>query len=153
MGRTPEITVGWRELVALPQLGIPALKAKIDTGARTSVLHAERIETFTADGVQRVRFLVRTGRSGEPPVACEADVADRRRFTDSGGHACMRYVVETTLALGGREWPVKVSLAGRGAMRFRMLLGRTALQGRVVVDPARSYVLGAPAPEPEPGKE
>lgn len=156
MKRTPGITAGWREWVALPQLGIPAVKAKLDTGARTSALHAHDIEVFTENGVQRVRFTVHpVQRNTSVSLTCVADVADRRRITDSGGHAESRYLIETELALGGAVWPIKLSLTNRDPMRFRMLLGRTAMRGHMVVDPGRSFVTGAQLENPygpDPGK-
>jgi hypothetical protein len=143
MKRTPKITAGWREWIALPNLGIPAVKAKLDTGARTSALHAENIQVFTENGVQRVRFLVHpVQRDTSVAVPCVADVADRRRITDSGGHAEHRIIIETQLAVDGAVWPIKLSLTNRDPMRFRMLLGRTAMRGHMVVDPGRSFVTG-----------
>lgn len=145
MRTQPKISVGWREWVALPQLGVPAVKAKLDTGARTSALHAEAIEPYTdAHGRRRVAFVVHPVQGNTSvAIACSADVVDRRRITGSGGHAELRYVVRTDLALGGQIWPIELSLAGRDAMRFRMLLGRTALAGRVIIDPGRSLLTGA----------
>ena len=146
MGKMAKITLGWREWVALPQLGVAAVRAKIDTGARTSALHADAIELFSMRGRERVRFLVHPA-PGVPVLACTADLLDRRRITDSGGHAEMRYVIRTDVCLGGVTWPIELGLATRPAMRFRMLLGRTAVQGRFVIDPSKSYVAAPAAPE------
>ena len=144
MKKQPEIIVGWREWVALPQLGVPAVKAKIDTGARTSALHADAIEPYTdTRGRRRVAFVVHPLQGDTSvEIACAADLVERRRITDSGGHAELRYVVRTDLALGGLVWPIELSLAGRDAMRFRMLLGRTALSGHAIINPSRSHLTG-----------
>jgi len=136
--------LGWREWVALPRLGIPRIKAKVDTGARTSTLHALDIEHFEEEGRERVRFLVHPQhRSDELEVVCTADVVDRRGVRSSIGHRQHRVVIATTLALSPElVWPIEVTLTSRSDMRFRMLLGRTALRGHMLVDPGRSYLTG-----------
>lgn len=139
----PIEALGWREWVALPDLGIPAVKAKLDTGARTSALHAYFVEPFEENGVSRVRFGIHPLRR-RPEIAldCVADVKDRRIVSDSGGHREHRFVIETRLELGARSWLAEVTLTDRESMLFRMLLGRTALAGRFSVDPALSYSTG-----------
>ena len=126
-----------------PDLGIPAVKAKLDTGARTSALHAYFVEPFEEDGISKVRFGIHPlRRRSEIELVCVADVVDRRMVSDSGGHRERRFVIETDHELAGSSWLAEVTLTDREGMLFRMLLGRTALTGRFAVDPARSYVTG-----------
>lgn len=142
-GAAPIRVLGWREWLALPDLGIEAIRAKVDTGARSSCLHVEAIETTHREGGERVRFLLSGGEGGEPCWA-EAPVLDRRIVTDSGGHRSERIFIRTTLRLAGAAWPIEINLTHRRNMLFPMLLGRTAMAGRFLVDPARSFVLGDP---------
>lgn len=129
--------------MALPELGIDAIKAKVDTGARTSALHAFQVETFEEQGRLRVRFGMHpVQRRTEPEIFCVADVIDRRPVTDSGGHTEERYVIRTRVRIGDLDWPIEMTLTSRDNMRFRMLLGRSALKGRLVVDSERSYLIG-----------
>ena len=135
--------VGWREWLALPELGIDHIKAKIDTGARTSALHAFLVEPFDRQGKQWVRFSIHPlQRNSEYVVECEAQVKDRRMVSDSGGHREYRYVIESSISLGHMKWLAELTLTDRDSMKFRMLLGRTALGGKFLVDPAVSYAIG-----------
>lgn len=138
------LTVGWREWLALPRLGIPFLKAKVDTGARSSALHVEWQELMVERGAPWVRFALLASSVATQERVCEAAVLDRRQVTDSGGHRSERVFIETEVELGGRRWSIETNLTNRRGMLFPMLLGRTAMAGRLLVDPARSYLLGEP---------
>ena len=135
-------TIGWREWLALPQLKIPGIKAKIDTGARTSALHAFFVEPFINDGLQMVRFGVHPLQKRlDIEIVCVTPVKDFREVRDSGGHREMRYVIETEILLGESSRIIEMTLTNRDNMKFRMLLGRTAMQGLLVV-PDKSYLTG-----------
>jgi hypothetical protein len=129
--------------VSLPELGLQAVKAKVDTGARTSALHAFEVRPFSEGGLQRVEFKIHPRqRDNDTVVVCTADVIDERTVTDSGGHKEQRWVIETPISLGKHTWPIEITLTSRDDMRFRMLLGRTAINDRALVNPAQSYLLG-----------
>jgi hypothetical protein len=132
--------LGWREWVSLPDLGINRIKCKVDTGARTSALHAFHLE---ADSLQnRVMFKIHPlQNSFDPELSCVADILDRRTVTDSGGHKELRYVIATTITIGKHSWPIEMTLTDRDNMKFRMLLGRTALKKRFYVDSSSSYLM------------
>lgn len=139
----PSVRVGWREWVSLPALGVAAIKVKVDTGARTSALHAEEVECFRQRGRRFVRFVVHPlQRRHDVLVRCQAEVTDERLVSDSGGHKERRLVIVTPIQLGALEWQTEITLTDRDPMRFRMLLGRTALSGRFLVDPGASYCGG-----------
>jgi ribosomal protein S6--L-glutamate ligase len=134
--------LGWREWVALPQLGLPAVKAKIDTGAKTSALHAFSIETFGPAGAPRVRFGVHpVDYDSNVEVWCTAKVVDRRHVRSSNGQSEQRYIINTPIRIGDREWPIEISLSNRYTMAHRMLLGRTALDAQSInIHPWSEYL-------------
>ena len=139
--------LGWREWVSLPDLGIASIKAKVDTGARTSALHAFDVSLVEVDGVKTVRFKIHPlQRDSETVVECEAPLLDEREVRDSGGHSEMRYVIETRIAIGAAIHLAEVTLTNRDSMGFRMLIGRTAMKGRYLVDPGHSYRVKKPRP-------
>ena len=156
----PRIRLGWEEWLGLPDLGLPALRAKVDTGAKTSALHASDIVAFGPADQPQVRFNVHpVPRQPGVVIACQASIIDRREVTSSNGESELRYVIRTGLEVGGISWPVEVTLTDRAGLSNRMLLGRQALTDRVVVDPAdrfvqplRSFAIygKAPAPPPRP---
>lgn len=144
--RPPKPVIGWREWVGFPVLGIEAIKAKIDTGARTSALHAFDIRTFRRGGRRFVRFKVHPlQRNTTLTVEATAPVIGERLVRSSAGHEQHRLVIEAEIEFQGRKWPIEVTLTSRDAMGFRMLLGRQAIRGLFTVDPGRSYLGGRPA--------
>lgn len=133
-------TLGWEEWLALPGLGLPAIKAKVDTGARTSALHAVAIETFGRLEKPQVRFLVQPDPNDPSlEVTCSAKVVDRRNVTSSNGETELRYIIGAEIEMGGRRWPVELSLTDRGTMSYRMLVGRTSILEDMVVSPGQSF--------------
>lgn len=143
--KSEKAVLGWREWVSLPELGIDWIKAKVDTGARTSALHAFALDTFTENGVEVVEFRLHPiQRDNETEIVCRAPVVDRRIVSDSGGHREERLVIETPVRVGAAVWPIEITLTGRDNMLFRMLLGRTAIRRRALVDSGRSFLTGRP---------
>jgi len=146
--RSERTTIGWREWLALPDWGVGAIKAKIDTGARTSALHAFDIETIERDGVAMARFAIHPWQDSSSDVAVvEAPLLERREVRSSSGASKERPVVLTTMELAGRRELIEVTLTRRDEMGFRMLIGRQALRRRYLVDPGRSYLGGRPVRE------
>jgi hypothetical protein len=135
------ILVGWREWVALPQFGIRAIRAKVDTGARSSSLHVDWIEESRREDVIWLRFGLRPRRASLE-VVCEVPALGRRNVTDSGGQVTERWFVATTIRLAGEDFGAEINLTSRRTMLFPLLLGRTALQQRFQVDPAQSFLCG-----------
>jgi len=137
--------IGWREWLALPDFGIAAVKAKVDTGARSSALHAHGLRFEMRDGVEIALFEIHpVQRKSTPSLSVEAVVVDRRRITSSGGQQEIRPVIIAQVELMERKWPIELTLTKRDAMGFRMLLGRQAVRRRFVVNPGRSYLGGRP---------
>lgn len=137
--------LGWREWLALPELGLARIKAKVDTGARTSALHAFSIRSQQRGGIVMLEFGIHPIQ-GNTDIEhwVEAPAVDQRMVTDSGGHRERRWVIRTPVRWRDREWPIEMTLTDRDTMRFRMLLGRTALRdGGLTVNPARSYMGGS----------
>jgi len=143
--KRPVTEIGWREFVDLPDLGIRHFRAKIDTGARTSAIHATRQRLVEQDGADWVEFHVPV--PGTPRTTrCRARLVETRAIKNTSGVPQDRYVVETTLVMGGRPWPIEVSLADRENMGFELILGRTAIRRRrMLVNPGKSYLLSAPS--------
>ncbi|MFI3158096.1 MAG: ATP-dependent zinc protease [Methylococcaceae bacterium] len=137
--------LGWREWVALPELELMKIKAKIDTGARSSALHAFSIEPYRKGGQRWVMFAIHPlQKRCDVSIECHAQVKDRRLVMDSGGHKQRRYVIETRMVLGQSVIKAEMTLTNRDSMSFRMLLGRTAMDARFIVDPGASYLQGRP---------
>ncbi len=137
--------IGWREWVGLPELGIKIIKAKVDSGARSSSLHAYDLHEFERDGINLVRFKVHPlQRKTTKTVECEAAILEYRSVRSSSGKASRRPVIVTNVKLLGVTWPVELTLANRDAMGFRMLLGREAFRRRFLVDAGNSYYGGRP---------
>ena len=137
--------IGWREWIKLPQLGISQIKAKVDTGARSSALYAVDLALFEKNREQWVEFTVHpTQRTKQDPIRAKAKVLEFRSVKSSSGRAEIRPVIVTEITLLGKTWPVELTLADRTNMGFRMLLGREAFRGRFLVDTGKSYYGGKP---------
>lgn len=133
--------IGWREWVSLPSLNITKIKAKIDTGARTSALHAFSLKPFVENNIEKVCFDIHPMQHNvDDVITCIANVVDKRLVTDSGGHEEERYVIEAPITIGGQTWSIEITLTERENMLFRMLLGRSAIRKRFIINPARSFV-------------
>lgn len=142
--------IGWREWVGLPEFGVDWIKAKVDTGARSSALHAFGLRSFNRDGEEWVRFQIHpVQRKSVPIVEAEAKILEWRSVRSSSGRATIRPVILTNLFVKGRSWPIELTLASRDEMGFRMLLGREAVRRRFLVDSGKSYYAGKP---PRKGK-
>lgn len=136
--------IGWEEWVSLPDIGLPVVKAKVDTGAQTSSLHAMNIKVVLRGGKRFVKFRINPVHKNKTiKVTCVAPLVDRRYVVDSGGHREKRYVIETTLVIGRKRSTIEITLTNRKTMAFRMLLGRQAMSiARLVVDPVKSCCMG-----------
>lgn len=146
--------IGWREWVGLPDLGIQRIKAKVDTGARSSSLHAFDLEDFERDGEKWLRFSIhQVQRNSDKTVEAEAKVLEYRSVRSSSGKASIRPVIVTNVTLLGISWPVELTLANRDEMGFRMLLGREAFRKRFVVDAGNSYYGGKPKQQKKPSQK
>lgn len=139
-----KLMIGWREWVSLPDLGLPVIRAKVDTGAKTSSLHAFNVEPYFDRGRLRVAFQIHPLRTRKDLiVTCDAPVVDYRTVSDSGGHREKRYVIMTRLLLGEVEFPIEITLANRESMTHKMLIGRTAMK-HLLIDPSHAFLLGKP---------
>lgn len=134
--------IGWREWLELPQLCTVPIKAKVDTGAKTSCLHAFHIDPFEQDGALWVTVGIHPHQHSLEEFYFKTPVIDQRIVRDSGGHEENRYVIRTDATMGSFCWPIELTLTNRDEMRFRMLLGRNALKGQFLVDSAASYLQG-----------
>lgn len=135
--------LGWREWVSLPDLGIDQIKAKVDTGARTSALHAFDVQLVEENGVKLVKFNIHPKQKDlDAFIGCQAVLLDEREVRDSGGHSEKRYVIKTHVAIGPNLHAIEMTLTNRDSMGFRMLIGRTAMKGLYLVDSGKSYLVG-----------
>ncbi|VEP11410.1 conserved hypothetical protein [Hyella patelloides LEGE 07179] len=138
----PQLSIiGWRETLSLPELNVGRVKAKIDTGARTSALHAFHCQEFPLEDKTMIRFQIHPiQRNNQKTVLAEAELLEYRKVRSSGGHAQIRPVIITTIKLGEQQWQVELTLTNRDVMGFRMLLGRQAVRDRFLVDPSQSFL-------------
>lgn len=142
MSDKQKIIIGWREWTSLPDLNVPGIKVKVDTGARTSALHAFGIKPFEKNNEPWIEFYLHPiQRHRKPEIKCESKILETRTVTSSNGQKELRYVIQSTISLGGENWPIEITLTNRDEMGFRMLLGRQALQN-ILVDPSKSFQLG-----------
>lgn len=133
--------IGWREILALPDLNVDRIKAKTDTGARTSALHAFDCQEFKQGDKTMIRFQIHPlQRDNKKTIVAEAELLEYRKVTSSGGHAQLRPVILTTAKLGEHQWQLELTLTNRDIMGFRMLLGRQAVRDRFLIEPGKSYL-------------
>ena len=143
-----KLILGSEEWCSFPELGIPTIKARVDSGAKTSALHAINISPFIKEGEHWVKFDINPIQNNAKAVIhCEAPLVDKRVVKSSSGYREQRYVIKTKLEIGTKTWDIEVTLTNRDSMGFRMLLGREAMSGRVLVDPEQKYLLGQPTTE------
>jgi len=148
MDRKKFIEIGWEEWISLPDLHVPAIKAKVDTGAKTSALHAFMVEKFKEDGVEKVKFGIHPiPERPEIEVFCVAQLVEEREVTNSSQQTELRYVIRTIAKFGDQSWPIEITLANREEMSYRMLLGRTAMKSKLMVIPEASFLLGELSPD------
>ena len=141
--------IGWREWIDLPDLGISGIKVKVDSGARTSALHATKIRYLEQhDGETWVSFMVTAEMSPRRTIRVRAPLVEQRLVRSSLGHATLRPVIHTNVQLGDETWPIEITLVNRDPMGFRMLLGRQALRSRFYIHPARSFIQSVKREEP-----
>ncbi len=140
---TGKIKLGWREWISLPELNVLAIKTKVDTGAKTSALHAFYVERYQKNSVDMVELLIqRIQSNSDVQVECHDAILDGRKVADSSGHKEKHYIIQSLISIGDQSWPIELSLTNRDTMRFRMLLGRRAMENGVIVDPGASYING-----------
>ncbi len=145
MGKRVRTTIGWREWVQMPEFGVSEIKAKVDTGADNSSLHAFNIERSEREGVSYVSFEIHPRqRKHNPAIVCEAEVVMERKVRNPGGRTQLRPVIRTRLNIAGQEFETLINLTTRDEMTFRMLLGRRSIRKEFLVDPGRSYLGGRP---------
>ncbi|WP_366182725.1 30S ribosomal protein S6--L-glutamate ligase [Flavobacterium ovatum] len=143
-----KVILGSEEWCSLPELGIPTIKARVDSGAKTSALHAINIAPFIKNEANWVKFDINPIQNNQKTVIhCEAPLIDKRIVKSSSGFREQRYVIQTTIDIGEEKWTIEMTLTNRDSMGYRMLLGREAMSGRVLVDPEQQYLLGQPTPE------
>lgn len=140
---TGKIVIGKEEWCSLEELGLPSIKARVDSGAKTSSLHAFNIHQFEENGKRYVHFDIHPVQNNRKLIqSCRALVVDRRDIKSSSGEKERRVVIKTPLTLGGKTWDIEVTLANRDSMGYRMLIGREAMACRVLIDPDSSFCLG-----------
>jgi ribosomal protein S6--L-glutamate ligase len=148
LGKLPKVLIGWQEWCALPGLHVPAIKAKIDTGAKTSALHAFDIRPFHRQGELFVHFVIHPlQRNLKLEVHCTAKVVDQRIVKSSSGQKELRYVIAVPISMGALTWDIEITLTNRDLMTFRMLLARDALKGHAIIDPGRTLCQGKYTPK------